>query len=119
MMEIRLEAGGRLSLRRGGAVASGVGSAQAGGAAAAPGRGTESKGVSRAMRIESKPPRAPALRRSVVAAWGIAARRGTPPAYRLHFGAYKGLTLAKLVSASRTSKGGARALSVSMRRVTS
>ena len=48
-----------------------------------------------------------------------AARRGTPPAYRLHFGAYKGLTLAQLVSASRTSKGGARALSVSMRRVTS
>ena len=36
-----------------------------------------------------------------------AARRGAPPAYRLHFGAYKGLTLAKLVSASRTSKGGA------------
>ena len=48
-----------------------------------------------------------------------AARRGAPPAYRLHFGAYKGLTLAKLVSASRTSKGGARALSVSMRRVMS
>ena len=48
-----------------------------------------------------------------------AARRGAPPAYRLHFGAYKGLTLAQLVSASRTSKGGARALSVSMRRVMS
>lgn len=48
-----------------------------------------------------------------------AARRGAPPAYRLHVGAYKGLTLAQLVSASRTSKGGARALSVSMRRVRS
>ena len=48
-----------------------------------------------------------------------AARRGAPPAYRLHFGAYKGLTLAQLASASRTSKGGARALSVSKRRIRS